>query len=150
MQLHELKRTHPNKTKLRVGRGGNRGKTAGRGHKGQNARAGTSGRPQERDMIKKIPKLRGHGKNRGRTVNPDKERAQTVTLAYLERVYEAGDTVTPRSLLALGAVSRFSGRTPQVKILATGALTKKLNVQGCVLSAGAQSAVERAGGSVME
>ncbi len=150
MQLHELQRTHPNKSKLRVGRGGNRGKTSGRGHKGQNARAGTGGRPEERDMIKKLPKLRGHGINRARTVNPDKERAQTVTLAYLERAYQTGDTVTPRGLLALGAVARFRGRTPSVKILATGTLTKKLTVQGCELSQGARSAVENAGGAVLE
>ncbi len=41
---------------MQIGRGGKRGKTSGRGHKGQNARAGTSKRPEMRDIIKKLPK----------------------------------------------------------------------------------------------
>jgi len=44
-----------------VGRGGKRGKTAGRGTKGQNARAGRKKRPELRDIIKKLPKRRGYG-----------------------------------------------------------------------------------------
>ena len=46
-----------------VGRGGKRGKTSGRGTKGQNARAGRKKRPEMRDFIKRIPKLRGRGKS---------------------------------------------------------------------------------------
>ena len=57
MQLKDLKRENPNKRSTRVGRGGKRGKTSGRGHKGQNARAGNSKRPEIRDIIKKVPKL---------------------------------------------------------------------------------------------
>ena len=55
--------------KRRVGRGGKRGKTSGRGHKGQRQHGGHGVRPELRDMIKKLPKLRGHGINRSRTVN---------------------------------------------------------------------------------
>ena len=44
-----------------VGRGGKRGKTSGRGGKGQTARAGNKRRPELRDFIKRIPKLRGRG-----------------------------------------------------------------------------------------
>lgn len=61
MQFHELKRKTPNKKSAQVGRGGTRGKTAGRGTKGQNARAGRKKRPELRDTIKRIPKLRGRG-----------------------------------------------------------------------------------------
>jgi large subunit ribosomal protein L15 len=46
-----------------VARGGKRGKTAGRGTKGQKARAGHKIRPEIRDVIKRIPKMRGRGKN---------------------------------------------------------------------------------------
>lgn len=60
MQLNTLKRENPNKKARQVGRGGTRGKTAGRGGKGQTARAGNKRRPQMRDIIKKIPKLRGY------------------------------------------------------------------------------------------
>lgn len=63
MQFHSLKRKTPNKKSKQVGRGGKRGKTAGRGTKGQNARAGRKKRPELRDFIKRVPKLRGRGKN---------------------------------------------------------------------------------------
>ncbi|HVY35840.1 MAG TPA: uL15 family ribosomal protein, partial [Candidatus Paceibacterota bacterium] len=57
--LHSTK----NKKKKTVGRGSKRGKTSGRGTKGQKARAGHRIRPHIRDIIKKLPKLRGRGKN---------------------------------------------------------------------------------------
>lgn len=63
MQYHSLKRKTPNKKSTAVGRGGKRGKTSGRGTKGQNARAGRKKRPELRDFIKRFPKLRGRGKN---------------------------------------------------------------------------------------
>ena len=61
MQFHELKRKTANKKSRQHGRGGTRGKTTGRGTKGQNARAGRKKRPELRDLIKKVPKLRGRG-----------------------------------------------------------------------------------------
>jgi large subunit ribosomal protein L15 len=63
MQLHTLKPKTSRKKAKQVGRGGTRGKTAGRGTKGQNARAGRKKRPELRDFIKRIPKLRGRGVN---------------------------------------------------------------------------------------
>lgn len=63
MQFHALKRNTPNKKSKQVGRGGKRGKTSGRGTKGQNARAGHKKRPELRDFIKRLPKLRGRGKS---------------------------------------------------------------------------------------
>lgn len=63
MQFHTLKPRTKNKKSRQVGRGGKRGKTSGRGTKGQNARAGRKKRPEMRDIIKRIPKLRGRGVN---------------------------------------------------------------------------------------
>ena len=63
MQFHNLKAKTKRKYVRQVGRGGTRGKTAGRGTKGQNARAGRKKRPEMRDIIKRIPKLRGRGKS---------------------------------------------------------------------------------------
>ncbi len=63
MQFHNLQSKTKRKKSRQVGRGGTRGKTAGRGTKGQNARAGRKKRPELRDMIKRIPKLRGRGKS---------------------------------------------------------------------------------------
>ncbi|MDP3763076.1 MAG: uL15 family ribosomal protein [bacterium] len=63
MQFHNLKAKTERKYARQVGRGGTRGKTSGRGTKGQNARAGRKKRPEMRDIIKRIPKLRGRGKS---------------------------------------------------------------------------------------
>lgn len=63
MQWNTLKPRTKRKKSAQVGRGGKRGKTAGRGTKGQNARAGRKKRPEIRDFIKRFPKLRGRGKN---------------------------------------------------------------------------------------
>lgn len=61
MQYHNLISKTKRKKSRQVGRGGTRGKTSGKGTKGQNARAGRKKRPELRDIIKRIPKLRGRG-----------------------------------------------------------------------------------------
>lgn len=149
MQIHTLKSTTPKKTVKRIGRGGKRGKTSGRGGKGQTARAGNSGRPEMRDIIKRLPKLRGHGKNRSRTVNSERVLPHVVNLNALEATFEAGAQVTPQTLLAVGLTQKVGGRIPQVKILGTGELTKKLTISGCTFSASAKEKIEKVGGTIV-
>jgi large subunit ribosomal protein L15 len=148
MQLHELKPTVRRKTAKRIGLGGKRGKTSGRGGKGQTARTGNSTRPEMRDQIKKLPKLRGHGKNRARTVNSEREEIVVVNLSRLESVFGAGDIVSPKSLVANGVINTISKRVPKVKILATGEITKKLTIENCQVSMTAKEKIEKAGGIV--
>lgn len=148
MQLHELKPTTPRKSAKRIGRGGKRGKTSGKGHKGQKARAGNSTRPEMREIIKKIPKLRGHGVNRAATVNADKVLPTVVNVAVLETAFQNGDTVNPTTLVAAGAVASRRKKAPAVKILGSGDLSKKLTVTGCTVSKTAKEKIEKAGGSV--
>ena len=148
MQLHQLQRTTPNKKKKRVGRGGTRGKTSGRGHKGQKSRAGGTPRPQLRDIIKKIPKRRGYGKNRARTVHSGRKPVQTVNLGIIERSFESGEMVNPKTLAEKGLIKATGRAIPSVKILGTGALTKKVSVEGCDASASARTAIEKTGGTV--
>ncbi len=151
MQLHTLtprtKRTKP----APVGRGGKRGKTSGHGTKGQSARAGHKIRPQMRDTIKKLPKLRGHGKNRSRTVRTNRIAAAVVNLATLEAVFAAGETVSPATLLAKKLVRRAKGRAPEVKLLGVspeGGLSKAFIIEGCSLSKVAREAILAAGGTI--
>jgi large subunit ribosomal protein L15 len=148
MQLHELQPTTPRKDAKRVGRGGKRGKTSGKGHKGQSARAGNSSRPEMREIIKKLPKLRGHGKNRARTVNAEKAKPVVVNVAALEAGFEAGATVSPKTLVAAKVITAANKRTPLVKVLGNGDITKKLTVEGCQVSVSAKEKIEKAGGSV--
>lgn len=142
MQLHTLKRKTPNKSHKIVGRGGKRGKTAGRGTKGQKARAGHRIRPEARDLIKKLPKLRGRGKNTNISIQ---DKPLAVNVETLERFFAAGDSVTYKELVARGIVR---GSQAGAKILGTGELTKKLSVSGLAVSAEARRKIEAAGGSV--
>ena len=78
MQLHEVVPFYAPVAAKRIGRGGKRGKTSGKGGKGQTARAGARPRPEMRDFIKKLPKLRGHGVNRARGVNNERKLSEVV------------------------------------------------------------------------
>ncbi|MEK7185197.1 MAG: uL15 family ribosomal protein [Patescibacteria group bacterium] len=145
MQLNTLKRKTPNKKGRYVGRGGRRGKTAGRGTKGQKARAGAKFRPEIRDTIKRLPKLRGRGVNSHKSISA---KSEVVNLRALEASFSAGETVSPQTLLAKKLVSRMGGQLPRVKILGSGDLSKKLLVEGCAVSAEAKVKIEKAGGKV--
>jgi large subunit ribosomal protein L15 len=149
MQLHELKPTQKRKVAKRIGLGGKRGKTSGRGGKGQTARAGNSTRPEMREIIKKLPKLRGHGKNRAKTVNNEIVSAIVVNVKALETAFENGAAVNPTTLVAMGVISTRRKKAPKVKILGTGELTKKLTVTSCTVSKSAQEKIEKAGGTVI-
>lgn len=133
----------------RVGRGqsSTRGKQSGRGGKGQTARAGHKIRPTLRDIIKKIPKRRGYGKNRGRTVWAMKPRPLTVTLSQIEAKFDAGAEVSPKSIVAAGILAYAKKHTPMVKIVGS-AVSKKFSIKGATVSAGAKAAIEKAGGSI--
>ena len=149
MQLHQLKPNTTRKDAKRIGRGGKRGKTSGKGGKGQTARAGGRPRPEMRDIIKRIPKLRGHGKNRARTVNNERVLPEVVNLKVLEAAFVAGDTVSPQTLMAKGIITTKKGKMPKVKILGTGELTKKITLSGCIFSESVRAKIEKAGGSVL-
>lgn len=146
MQKHELKRNIKNKKKIKVGRGGKRGKTSGRGHKGQNARAGTSKRPEMRDVIKKLPKLRGRGVNSNKSI---KNKPFAVTLDVLEKSFVDNEKVNPKTLFDRGLIRKISGKYPVCKILSTGDLKKKLIISNCEISVTAKEKVEKAGGKVI-
>jgi large subunit ribosomal protein L15 len=150
-QIQEIKSIGGRSFKKRVGRGGDRGKTSGRGTKGQKARAGHRIRPEIRDMIKKLPKRRGYGKNRAQAVNNDIADTTVVSIAKLEQLFSAGDVVTRQSLVEKGAVTKKLGKFKTVKILGgteKDTLTKKLTIDGVAVSVGAKALIEKAGGTV--
>ncbi len=142
MQLHELKRKTKNKGDAIVGRGGKRGKTSGRGGKGQTARAGHKARPEMRDVIKKLPKLRGY------SFKPYQEKAKGINLSALEAGFSAGADINPASLLKAGVIEKFGNRFPRIKILSMGDVTKKFVLSGVEVSKEAKEKIEKAGGSV--
>ena len=143
MKLHELKPAEGSrKVRNRVGRGigsGN-GKTAGKGHKGQNARSGGGVRlgfeGGQTPLFRRLPK-------RGFT-NINRKEFAIVNLSTLNR-FEDGTEVTPELLLETGVISKLNDG---VKILASGAVEKKRTVKAHKFSSSAKEAIEAAGGSV--
>ena len=146
MKLNELRPAEGStRESFRVGRGpgsGN-GKTAGKGHKGQNARSGGGVRPGfeggQLPLYRKLPK-RGFN-NKFATVYA------IVNVADLEKNFQDGDVVTLDALLAKKIIRKaFDG----LKVLGDGELTKKLTVQATVFSAAAKEKITAAGGQAEE
>ncbi len=132
MQFHTLAQKTENRASRRVGRGGKRGTYSGRGIKGLGARAGGKFRPEERDTLKKIPKLRGY-KFKAFRVRP-----VAVNIRAFAGSFSEGETVSPETLLQKGIVRRTRGRTPRVKILGDGELKKKLVFKDVIFSRSAE------------
>ena len=146
MKINDVnKGVHKNHRRLRVGRGpgSGRGKTAGRGHKGQGQLAGWSapaifeggGTP----LIRRIPK-RGFHNSHGRIVTD-------VNVEDLEVRFAAGSEVSPQTLRAVGLAK---GIWDELKILGNGTITKSLNVSAHRFSAQAREKILAVGGTVTE
>lgn len=145
MQLHTLKRKTARKYEKLVGRGGAKGKTSGRGTKGQRAHGGHGIRPEARDTIKKFPKMRG----RGLSVNKSRfDDTQVVNIKKIDANFSDGDTINKESLQKAKLIRKVDGKLPEVKILSVGETSKKFVIEGCLMSATAKSKIEKAGGSV--
>ncbi|MGL5041919.1 MAG: 50S ribosomal protein L15 [Culicoidibacterales bacterium] len=143
MKLHELQyEDGARRDRKRVGRGpgSGTGKTAGRGHKGQNARSGGGVRPGfeggQTPLFRRIPK-------RGFT-NIFRKEFAIVNLDALN-VFEDGTVVTPELLLETRIARKLESG---IKILGNGSVTKKLTVKAHKFSQTAKTAIEKAGGTV--
>jgi large subunit ribosomal protein L15 len=142
MKLHELKPAEGSKhARKRLGRGigSGTGKTAGKGHKGQNARSGGGVRPGfeggQTPLLKRIPK-RGFSNARFATEFVE------VNVSKFNN-FEAGTVVTPELLREKGIIKSFKDG---VKVLGNGELTVGLTVQAKAFSKSAIEKIEAAGG----
>lgn len=143
MQIHELKRKNKNKGDRIIGRGGKHAKTAGRGTKGQSARAGNKKRPELRDIIKKLPKLRGY-RAKSYEIKP-----ANISLDSISKFFPNGGEINPTILIEKKAIKRLKGFNPKVKILSgKNDFSVKINVSKCLVSDSAKTAIEKAGGKV--
>jgi large subunit ribosomal protein L15 len=142
MQLHQLQKSKAVRDKKRVGRGGKRGTYSGKGVKGQKSRAGRKLRPEWRDALKSIPKMRGY------RFGGIQDKPAVLNLGLIEKLFADGAVVTPKILLQKKLISKISGHLPAVKILAGGQLKKKLSFSGLKISQPARVAIEKAGGTI--
>lgn len=143
MNLHDLSPAPGSKRKakrLGMGIGSGTGKTAGKGHKGQKARAGRSVAPYfeggQMPLSRRIPK-RGFSNFRHAT------NYQTVNIKDIEERFDAGATVTFEELYKRRLVDNS---TKPVKILGDGEITKGITVKANAFSASAKAKIEAAGG----
>lgn len=123
MLLHQISSSNK-RAAPRVGRGGKRGTTSGRGQKGQRAHAGRRIRPAERDLIQRLPKLRGRGTHSHKSLQ---SKPRVINLKDLAKIKEM-----PRG----------------VKILGGGEISKAFNFEGVMVSKTARAKIERAGGTI--
>ena len=143
MNLHEMKYNdgarHTTK-RLGRGQGSGQGKTAGKGHKGQNARSGggvaIGFEGGQTPLFKSMPK-------RGFT-NINRLEYAVVNVGELNK-FDEGTEITPELLKQAGLIKKT---LDGVKILGHGTLEKKLNVTCNKISKSAQAAIEKAGGKV--
>lgn len=139
MQLHELKSNYLRKSTKRVGRGGKRGTTSGRGQKGQKSRAGHRIRPALRDLMIRIPKHRGF---RNKSIQ---EKPTVLSLDDIQKVTEG--EINLKSLLAAHVIRKSETK---VKILGNGEVKHALTLSGLKVSVSAREKIEKAGGKVVE
>jgi large subunit ribosomal protein L15 len=140
--LHNISPTKGSqKDRKRVGRGGKRGTYSGRGLKGQKSRSGVSGlkRRGMKQLIERSHKLRGF-----KSIHAKPE---IISLADLDKNFKASDKVTPQILVKKKLVDTARNG---VKILSNGKIKSKITVSGCSISATAKTAIESAGGKVIE
>lgn len=129
-----------------VGRGNASGHGTFSGHgggtKGQRSRRSMSGRLRRlgmRRLILSAPKLRGFRSLQAKPV--------AINLDQLEKVFKAGDTVTPQQVLKKGLIRNLNR---PIKILGAGELKKSLIISGFKVSGAAAETIKKAGGKIVE
>lgn len=149
MKLNELSDNKgARKKRIRVGRGigSGKGKTGGRGVKGQKSRSGVSGiRAYEGGQMPLYMRLPKRGFNKHKPAKYAEVNVGRLQAAVDAGKIDAGKTIDAAALVEAGVVRRA---LDGVRLLGVGELTAKLNIEVVHASAGAKAAVEKAGGSV--
>ena len=151
LNLSNLQPAQPRKDRKRIGRGlgSGKGRYAGRGIKGQKSRSGSHKMRAgfeggQMPIYMRIGKLRGSTSKDAMPVGPFRTYTHPINLRDLDR-FDAGDVVTPESLVEKGLLKNTK---IDVKLLASGEVTKKLTIRVHAISASAREKIEAAGGTV--
>jgi large subunit ribosomal protein L15 len=151
LNLSSLKPAAARKDRKRVGRGlgSGKGRYSGRGIKGQKARSGSHKMRAgfeggQMPIYMRLGKQRGSTSKDAMPIGPHRTHTVPVNLRDLERVFDEGAKVGIEELLEKGLIKNTRH---DVKVLANGELTKKLNVTAHAFSAAAREKINAAGGS---
>jgi large subunit ribosomal protein L15 len=151
LNLSSLKPASARKDRKRIGRGlgSGKGRYSGRGIKGQKSRSGSHKMRAgfeggQMPIYMRLPKHRGSTSKDAMPIGPHRTHTVPVNVRDLERVFDDGAKIGIEELLEKGLIknTRFD-----VKVLANGELTKKLNVTAHAFSAAAREKITGAGGS---
>jgi large subunit ribosomal protein L15 len=146
--LHPAPGSHKAERRVGRGHGSGRGKTAGRGTKGQKARSGgtihRAFRGGQTRLSKGLPFLRGMGA--ARNVIPSRKEYAILNVSDLD-AFEAGSQVHPEVMAARGLITNAESKG-LVKVLGDGEIDRALTVRAHKFSASAREKIEAAGGSV--
>ena len=145
MKLSQLKADTHRPHAMRIGRGGKRGKTSGRGTKGQRAHGSHGIRPEIKDRIRKLPKLRGRGLNMNKIVGP---KSLPINLSELNLLTATGTRVDFQWLKDNKLVPKMWKSSGDVKILGFGEITHAIVVVGIPVSTTAKLKIEAAKGTL--
>jgi large subunit ribosomal protein L15 len=151
LNLSNLQPAQERKDRKRVGRGpgSGKGRYAGRGIKGQKSRSGSHKMRAgfeggQMPIYMRIGKLRGATSKDAMPIGPFRTYTHPINLRDLDR-FDEGDVVTPESLVEKGLLKNTK---VDVKLLASGEVSKKLTIRVHAISASAREKIEAAGGSV--
>ncbi len=145
MKLHALK-SSKSRVSRRVGRGGKRGTTAGRGTKGQHSRAGRRIRPAERDLIIRLPKRRGF-RNKIKSDKPFVFNLGELS-AKLKTFAKAGQPLEIDITLLKAAGLMGKQRKGAIKVLSAGEIEFPIVLKGMTASKSAQEKIQKSGGKI--
>jgi large subunit ribosomal protein L15 len=151
LTLSNLSPAQGRKDRKRIGRGlgSGKGRYSGRGIKGQKSRAGSHKMRAgfeggQMPIYMRIGKLRGSTSKDAMPVGPFRTYTHPINLRDLDR-FDTGDVVTPESLVEKGLLKNTK---VDVKLLASGEVSKKLTIRVHAISASAREKIEAAGGTV--
>jgi len=142
-QLAPKEGSTPNKTRVGRGIGSGKGKTCGRGIKGQKARSGVAINGFEGGQMPIYRRLPKRGFN-----NYNSKNIATITLAQIESFVAAKKLVKTISIKELQALGVMSKTDDGIKILASGEIKVKVTIEATAASKGATAAIEKAGGKI--
>ncbi len=138
MQIHEIKNPNKRKSLKKIGRGGKRGTYSGKGQKGQKSRSGHKIRKAERDIIQRLPKLRGI-KNKSH-----KEEVIAISITRLEEIGKK-QKITKELLYEKGIVRKKFSR---IKIVGLPKEVAPYTIEGVPVSKKLKEKIESMGGKV--
>ena len=147
MQLNKLT-SNATKSKKRLGRGigSSKGKTSGRGHKGQKSRSGVAIKSFEggqMPLYRRLPKRGFNAINKKKIAKINLEKIQT----FIEKkTIKSSDTINANLLKKLKIINKNS---QMLKILGSGELKVKINIETDLISKSAKSKLEKIGGSIL-